>query len=471
MPRKLRFAVVVLALIPVCAASATAAVRMPIGFYDDPSFRWAAHPTVNLKAAASEHATIIHALVSWNQVAKTRPANPLNGNDPAYHLSDIDSLVGAAGRYGFQVLLTITGTPSWANGGQTPNHPPTNLTTLRQFAQMLATRYNGQHGHGLVTDYSVWNEPNLGLFLIPQYQGKTIVSPQIYARLYMAAYSGIKAGNPAALVAAGETSNRGRQTPSGSPGQDTVAPGLFAEDVAKAAPHLPFVAWATHPYPSSFPDGPTQRVAFPNVSFSTMSRFGASLAKWFGRPVPIWVTEYAEQTKPQFNYGVSYAQQATDARKALQLAQANPYVHMFIWFVFRDSTSATWFSGLETASGAPKPALSVFRATAAGMSGQTQSVAAGKTFAVSVPLPSLYYAVGGGAKVTVHYALRAGHAVSGKTLISGSAVEKIQSESEIVSFPVKFKPLTGDSYTVTVTATDGVGGSESPMPVVALVPA
>ena len=66
-----------------------------------------------------------------------------------------------------------------------------------------------------------------------------------------------------------------------SPGIDSVAPATFAELVAKADPKLPFVAWATHPVPSDFTFGPTQKVAFPNVGFSTMTEFGESLAKWF----------------------------------------------------------------------------------------------------------------------------------------------------------------------------------------------
>src|SRR6202012_4589046 len=113
-----------------------------------------------------------------------------------------DTMMESAQRYGFEVLLTISGTPKWANGGQTPNHPPTNLANLTQFAQMIATRYNGSHpGLGAVSPFAVWNEPNLQLFLTPQYVGNTIVSPGIYARLYMAAYKGIKKGNPNALVA------------------------------------------------------------------------------------------------------------------------------------------------------------------------------------------------------------------------------------------------------------------------------
>ena len=287
MPRKIRFALVALALIPVCAASATAAVRMPIGFYDDPSFRWAADPTANLKAAASEHATIIHALVSWNQVAKTRPANPLNGNDPAYHLSDIDALVEAAGRYGLQVLLTINGTPAWANGGQTPNHPPSDLETLTQFSQMLATRYNGHHGYGLVTDFSVWNEPNLGLFLVPQYQGSKIVSPAIYARLYMAAYTGISAAIPTRSSRPVRPPTVAVRSPAGTRG--ATRSHRACSPRMSQRPHRTCPCRLGDPSLSDeVPDGPGERVAFPNVAFSTMSQFGASLAKWFKRPVPIW---------------------------------------------------------------------------------------------------------------------------------------------------------------------------------------
>ena len=78
------------------------------------------------------------------------------------------------------------------------------MSNLTQFAQMLAARYNGLHaGFGSVSRWTVWNEPNLEQFLKPQFDGKKIVSPAIYAKLYMAAYKGIKAGNPLAEVAVG----------------------------------------------------------------------------------------------------------------------------------------------------------------------------------------------------------------------------------------------------------------------------
>ena len=303
--RRLLLLVLVVLLAAIPAATAKAVARMPVGFFDDPSFRWAPAKEIplNLASAQAAHASVIRALVDWPTVAPTRPAHPLDGNDPAYHLSDIDALVVTAMRYDLRVLLTISGTPRWANGGQNPNYPPTNLNDLTQFAHMLAARYNGSRpGAGVVTLFSVWNEPNLGLYLTPQFEGDKIVSPAEYVKLFMAAYTGIKAGDPNAVVAAGETSNRGRNEPNG--GFGSVAPATFAELVAKADPKLPFVAWATHPVPSIYTLGPTQKVVYPNVGFSTINRFGADLAKWFKRPVPIWVTEYGEQTKP-YLYGPS----------------------------------------------------------------------------------------------------------------------------------------------------------------------
>jgi hypothetical protein len=454
--RKLRLVLpVLLALVALTAAGARAVPRMPIGFYDDASFRWSSQAAQNLAAAHTAHASIIHALVNWAAAAPTKPANPLNANDPAYHISDIDALVRGAQADDMQVLLTITGTPAWANGGQTQNHPPTDLNTLTQFAQMLANRYNGHHaGLGAVTLWSVWNEPNLGTFLVPQYQGNTIVSPSIYAKLFMAAYKGIKAGNPNATVAAGETSMRGRDKPTGNPGQDTVAPGTFAEDLAKAAPKLPFAAWATHPYPSNFALGPTQKVAFPNVAFSTMNEFGADLQTWFKRPIPIWVTEYGEMTKPESPYlGVSYTKQAADVKTALKLAEASPYVDMFIWFILRDpGPNQLWYSGLEKANGQKKPAYAAFSSTASGMVGQTLVVKPNVRFTVTMPVPLMAVDNAAGTPIGVTYAVK-----HGATVVAAGQARVAISTSDAITFRIAFDPVGYADYTLVAAAND-LGG-------------
>ena len=101
---------------------------MPVGFFDDPSFRWAAAKEIPqyLAAAHAAGASIIHVLADWAAIAPTQPRNPLNGNDPAYRLSDLDALARTAPRYDLSLLVTISETPTWANGGNTPNVPPTN---------------------------------------------------------------------------------------------------------------------------------------------------------------------------------------------------------------------------------------------------------------------------------------------------------------------------------------------------------
>lgn len=452
MQRFARVALICLiALLALPAASVTAATRMPIGFFDDPSFRWVGATDANLALARKANASVIHVLADWSQIAASKPASPLNGNDPAYKLADLDALVRTAPRYNLQVMIAIARTPKWANGGQTPNHAPTNMNTLKQFAQMLASRYNGfRPGFGSVSRWAVWNEPNLELFLTPQFEGSKIVSPSIYAKLYRAAYAGIKAGNPLAQVAAGETSNRGRNRPSA--GSGSVAPATFARLLAQADPTLPFAAWATHPYPTSPRLGPKARVAYPNVTMTRLTQFGASLEQWFHRRVPIWVTEYGQQTQPEYSLGVSYAQQAADAKAALQMAAANPYVEMFVWFILRDSTDQTWNSGLVTSRGTKKPAFAAFAAAAKEIVGQNQVIARGKFPTVRLDVPFLAYGQAVGAIVGITYRV-----YDGKKLMVVAQPRARIAADQSVSFVARFTPVKGRSYILTASIGDKNG--------------
>jgi hypothetical protein len=446
--------VVVTAMVLVAgSASATsAAPRMAIGFYDDYSFRWSPDTAQNLLAAQKAGASIIHVTADWSQIAAKEPATPANGDDPAYLIKDLDNLVDAAPRYGLQVMINISGAPKWANGNQGPNHPPTNLNTLKTFAQMLARRYNGYGAHGRVNRWSVWNEPNLGLFLTPQFSASgKIVSVAKYLQIYKAAYSGIKAGNPTALVAVGETSNRGRNTPlvPADPGRDSVAPATFAHLLSQLDPHLKFDAWATHPYPTEPVIGPTQKVAYPNVTMTRVTEFGESLQKWFHRRVPIWITEFGEQTKPQPIDPVTFAQQATYAKQALQLAAASPYVEMFTWFTIRDSPG-TWQSGLETANGVKKPAYAVFTATAKPLLGQTIQVAPGKNPTIKVYIPFLAYHDPRGAKLHAKITI----SQNGKHIDANQQLNVVLQVDQSVILPLKFKPVAGKQYLVTANVND-----------------
>ena len=118
------------ALLAIPAATVHAAQRMPIGFFDDPSFRWSPTRDQNLQLAASAGASVIHTTATWAALAPTKPADPANGDDPAYKLTDLDDLVFQAGLHNLRVMINITGTPKWANGGKAPNVMPKKLGRL-----------------------------------------------------------------------------------------------------------------------------------------------------------------------------------------------------------------------------------------------------------------------------------------------------------------------------------------------------
>jgi hypothetical protein len=439
----------------VFAGQVKAAAKMPIGFYDDISFRWSPDRFQNLDRAAAAGASVIHTTASWPTIAPTKPANAADGDDPAYHLNDLDELVNNATVRGFRVMIDIYGTPKWANGNLPQNRLPKSLSTLTTFARMLATRYNGHNGHGSVALYSVWNEPNLGQFLMPQFSGKTIVGPANYGKLYKAAYSGIKAGNPLAKVAIGETSARGRDKPLGGTSA-TIAPATFARLLAKT-PGLKFDAWAHHPYPTSPNLPPTQKVRYPNVTLSTLPQFEKDLAKWYHRSVPIWITEYGHETKPGEPHGVTNSVQAKYARQALQIATKDKLVQMFIWFTFRDSPGNAWQSGLEGLTGAAKPSYATFRATATPVDGITQSVRAGSSASLKLFFPLLYAYQGTGGSIGMTFWVT--DSTAHKTVASGQPVEPFLADQS-VTIPLGFKPVKGHSYSVLVKANEINGHTE-----------
>jgi hypothetical protein len=442
------------ALLVAPVTTVQAATRMPIGFFDDSSFRFSPARQQNLAGAAAAGASVIHTTASWAAIAPTRPAKPSDGDDPVYRIHDLDELVFSSASRGLRVMINVTGTPKWANGNKTPNRLPTRLSDLTTFTRMLATRYNGRSGHGTVGLWSVWNEPNIELFLAPQYSGKKIVGPANYAKVYKAAYAGIKAGNKLAKVAIGETSARGRDKPlkgvSGS-----VAPGTFAKLLGKVK-GLKFDAWAHHPYPTSPNLPPLQKVRYPNVTLSTLPTFEKQLKTSFHRSVPVWITEYGHETKPGEPKGVTTVRQAAYAKQALTIAKNDPNIQMFVWFVFRDSAGNPWQSGLELPSGARKPAFSPFSSLARLTDGQTLAGRAGVAPKVTIYAPYLGYYVASGTRIAISYTVN-----DGSKLLTSSTTSAALGTDQSLSFTPSFKPVKKHTYTVTAVASEPNGHAQT----------
>ena len=170
---------------------------MYVGFHDDPNFRYETRRAEMLDQVRSTRTPRSSARSStWPNIAPTRPANAADPFDSAYHFQDLDEFVRNTQERDMEVLITIWGTPKWANGGKTPNYAPTKTADLTAFARAVASRYSGRFsGYPFVRFYSVWNESNLQLFLAPQFDAKgKSVAPRTYAKLAAAGVRGHQGG-------------------------------------------------------------------------------------------------------------------------------------------------------------------------------------------------------------------------------------------------------------------------------------
>jgi hypothetical protein len=436
------------ALVPI--PSGSSASRMWIGFQDDPEFRWDGNRADMILQAAEVHATIIRTWVSWTEAAPVRPANPRDPFDPAYRFDDLDEMIRNAQLRGIEVMLTIWETPPWANGGKTRNWAPRRAADFGDFAYAVADRYSGRYpGYPYVRFYSIWNEPNLYQFLAPQFSHGKPVSPHLYAQLARAGYASIKQANPGALVAIGETSPRGHDKP--TPGiQDSLAPATFARLLSKERPRLKFDAWGHHPY-VPFGKAPLLKVRWPNVTFCDVNRLESSLNAWFDRKsTPLWITEYAHETKPENPMGVSHAAQAAYLRQAIALSAKDPNIQMFIWFVFRDNPTSSWKSGLIGQDGVDKPSLAVFDAVAAPLDARN-TITNVKPGLVD-PLVRFYAREfashsASGDIVGINYTV-----ADGKRLITVGQAQSTLSASATVAFRPRLRVFSRHTYTVRLTA-------------------
>jgi hypothetical protein len=431
----------------------TAAPRLYLGFLDDQAFRWEPERIANFDLAKHEGATVVRSIVNWSVAAPVKPRRPADPFASEYRLGDVDELVRNAERRGIEVLLTIWGTPRWANGGARPNVAPSDPGDLRDFAHALAARYSGHKpGYPFVRFYTVWNEPNAEQFLSPQFDpaGRP-AAPAVYASLVAAAYDGVKSASPRALVAAGETAPRGRDR-ARAERQDTESPARFARLVAAAAPDLAFDAWAHHPYPPNdltHPDAPQR---WPAVGFTNLGRFDASLARWFRRAqVPLWLTEIAYRTSPEIRGAAPYPLQAAYLRRTLELARAQPGVAMLVWFVFRDEPGEPWQSGLVDRLGRAKPSLKTFAAGAVGAARELAVVADPRSgvHAFRVPALELRSHLDSGARLGVRYTL----AACGRNLASGMTASRIGADGW-VPVTTRFRIVPGTTYRLALRIED-----------------
>ena len=355
-------------------------------------------------------ADAVHSIVFWAKVApaptKTKRPTGFNGADPAAYgaaaWDKYDELVKGAQARGLEVVLSpASPIPYWASQCQKPAALRTcrpNPTQYKRFVQALGKRYSGEYpdengGGGMlprVERWSVWNEPNQGGWLTPQYakvRGRTQPqSPVIYRALVRAAAKGLAgSGHRSDELLFGETAPIGRRT--GSLSTRPIAPGAFLRDAlcmdakgksltgatARALdcagfPKLPVTGVSHHPYTRGGSRPPTDRGGSTEITISSATRLKtivqqASARKRIPGGMKIHYTEYGFQTNPPDElFGVGLDAQAAYLNQSDWIAYRDPAVASVAQYEIRDERRASAFqTGLRFLDGRPKPGFAAYR--------------------------------------------------------------------------------------------------------------
>jgi hypothetical protein len=285
---------------------------------------------------------VVRYTLRWDQVARRKPRRGSNPRDKAYNWKHPDAVLRGLRKHHIAALVTLYGSPRWANGSRPPNVMPRSKWMFASFSVAAAKRYPW------VRMWEVWNEPNLRTFLRPN-------SPGLYVgRLLNPTYNALHRVRRGIRVGGGATSPR--PTPSG------IGPVPFMRGMSAARARLD--AYSHHPYPVSRLETPSRANCRYCTGILTLARLPELLREVrrdFGAK-RIWLTEYAYQTNPPDRYlGVAPALQARYLAQAAYLAYRAPAVDLLVHFIIRDEPRAgRWQSGLFTRRGAQKPSFHAF---------------------------------------------------------------------------------------------------------------
>jgi Cellulase (glycosyl hydrolase family 5) len=333
----------------------------------------------------------VHALrveLKWADVAPsansaTKPTFDAT-NPGVYAWGEYDALIAEAQRLHWSVLLTVTSpVPRWATSNKAaPYITRPDDKDFKEFMTALARHYGSQ-----ISIFSIWNEPNHPAFLLPQWNSNgTPASPRIYRGLYQSGYEGLQAGGLAhPKVLFGETAPTGYTTVNVRKEKSKallhdVAPLAFLRSAlclnakykkSGSCSELPMSGYAHHAY--TLPAGPHYVDPQPDsVVIGSLSRLSNALnlaARAHAIPggLPIYLTEFGVQSKPNKYLGVSAAQQAEFDAIAEHIAWSNSRVAAFSQYLLKDDPlggapgssvhggTVGFQTGLEYASGARKP--------------------------------------------------------------------------------------------------------------------
>jgi len=351
-PVKVRLSVLVAGLVTVAlvatASTASASWKAQYGVQDDV---WLELGTTKMSSLQERLATlddlgvdVVRYTLRWDHIARLQPDAKADPDDPAYDWSSADALLAGLQAHGVDVVLTLWGTPAWANGREKPNWAPKSPSALALFATAAAKRYPWVH------KWEIWNEPNQRGGLDPN-------SPRLYVqRLLNPAVAALHALDPRNVVAGGATSPRATRT--------ALSAVSFMRGMRRAGAH--FDVYSHHPYPRWFgrgrPETHLQTLRCSRwLTMASLQCLLGNVSRNFG-PKHVWLTEYAYKTNPPDRFrGVAPTLQARYVAEAARRVYQAPRVDLLINFLIRDEpVIGRWSSGFFTAREVVKPSFFSF---------------------------------------------------------------------------------------------------------------
>jgi hypothetical protein len=401
LPRRVllvRLIAAALALGAAAAPAAHAARNLEVGIADDaavlenPDPARAAQTVAEWRAAGIDN---VRLFAQWGRISPRSgdaraPAgfDAADPNAPGYDWTALDRAVALVRGADMTVTLSVTGPgPVWATAAPSALNPRLNPVPEQfgRFARAVATRYGAQ-----VERYILWNEPNLPLWLQPQFTCRaracTPAAPHLYRRLVRAAEPAIRAADPGARVLIGALAPSGQNPRSRNA---TMRPLTFLRALGcvdrrarrdrrgPCAGFRPAVADGIAYHPHGVRRAPD--VPAPNrddaglVNLRRLESLLDAIQRTGGlrnaggrtRRFDLWLTEYGYQTNPPDRFvGVAPAQQAKWLQQGAYMAWRDPRVRNMTQYVWRDerigANGAGWQSGLRFSDDRPKPALRGF---------------------------------------------------------------------------------------------------------------
>ena len=296
-----------------------------------------------------------------------------------------DALVDGARSRGMTVLVTLTG-PTPVSDSDCPAGTPN-----RQICKPNVKKFQkwvtgvGRHFKGRVKHWSVWNEPNLNGWLLPQKakSGKTTYdyAARRYRDLFRAAVRGLAAsGHGKDRILLGETSPIGNRR--AIPPVDFLR-AVFCLDGKNHAltgaaakvrgctgfKRLGASGVAIHPYTPAAACSPICGGGPRDITIGSLRRLSPILdaAARRGR-IPngartsVYITEFGFQSNPPNKGGtVSLAEQSLYLNWSEAIAFHNPRIRAFANYELQDPGAAVFNTGLEFGSGKAKPSQAAWR--------------------------------------------------------------------------------------------------------------